>query len=367
MRRTAAAASTGVAWGSASDGLSGPDGCAGSGCAVSGCAGSTAVRARRRCEPRRLCGSGRVSDRGCAASGGAVGPGPYAHRVRIDLHTHSTASDGTDTPAELVREAKAASLDVVALTDHDTAAGWAEAAAALPVGLTLVPGTEFSCAWFGPNGARVGLHLLGYLYDPDDEELQAERRRLRESRRGRGQAIVNNLRADGIPVTWERVAELAGDGAVGRPHIGQALVEAGVVGSLDEAFADLLSSRSKYYVRKADVDVFVALRLINAAGGVTAFAHPLARRRGTVVGDEVIADMAAAGLGGIEVDHPDHSFADRAHLSDVAANLGLIPLGSSDYHGRNKAVRLGACTTSPKAYADLLARNTASSPIVFTT
>jgi 3',5'-nucleoside bisphosphate phosphatase len=362
--------------------LCGSDGCAVSGCAVSGCAGPTAVQSRAA--RSRAVGSravrtptavpataamrfGPVPDRGCAASSGPVGPGPYAHRVRIDLHTHSTASDGTDTPAQLIRRAKAAGLDVVALTDHDTAAGWAEAAAALPAGLTLVPGTEFSCAWFGPNGARVGLHLLGYLYDPDDEELQAERRRLRQSRRGRGQAIVNNLRADDIPVTWERVAELAGDGTVGRPHIGQALVEAGVVSSLDEAFANLLSSRSRYYVRKADMDVFVALRLINAAGGVTAFAHPLARRRGPVVGDEVIADMAAAGLDGIEVDHPDHSFADRAHLSDVAANVGLIRLGSSDYHGRNKAVRLGACTTSPETYADLLARNTASSPIVFTT
>ena len=320
------------------------------------------------CAGLRLCGvAPRACPTGCAASGCALCGSPYSRRVRIDLHTHSTASDGTDTPAELVGQAKAAGLDVVAITDHDTAAGWAEAAAALPTGLTLVPGTEFSCAWFGANGARIGLHLLGYLYDPDDEELQSERRRLRESRRGRGQAIVNNLRADGIPVTWERVAELAGDGSVGRPHIGQALVEAGVVGSVDEAFADLLSSRSKYYVRKADMDVFDALRLINAAGGVTAFAHPLARRRGTVVGDEVIADMAAAGLDGLEVDHPDHSLADRAHLSGLAANLGLIPLGSSDYHGRNKAVRMGACTTSPDAYTDLLARNTASSPIVSTT
>ena len=278
-----------------------------------------------------LCGpDGGTGPDGCGPRGGAVRAGSrpgYAglgrSRSVLVQYAHRVRSTCIPTPPRLIArtrrrnssEAKAASLDVVALTDHDTAAGWAEAAAALPVGLTLVPGTEFSCAWFGPNGARVGLHLLGYLYDPDDEELQAERRRLRESRRGRGQAIVNNLRADGIPVTWERVAELAGDGTVGRPHIGQALVEAGVVGSLDEAFADLLSSRSKYYVRKADMDVFVALRLINAAGGVTAFAHPLARRRGTVVGDEVIADMAAAGLDGIEVDHPDHSFADRAHLS----------------------------------------------------
>ena len=332
------------------------------GCVVWRSWGFTQSRLLRGCRA-----SGHLSDGTPAAAGYSVGLSPYSRRVRIDLHTNSTASDGTDTPAELVGHAKAAGLDVIAITDHDTAAGWAEAAAALPAGLTLVPGTEFSCAWFGADGARIGLHLLGYLYDADDEELQSERRRLRESRRGRGQAIVNNLHADGIPITWERVAELAGNGAVGRPHIGQALVEAGVVGSVDEAFADLLSSRSRYYVRKADMDVFVALRLINAARGVTAFAHPLARRRGTVVGDEVIADMAAAGLHGIEVDHPDHSFADRDHLSGLAADLGLIPLGSSDYHGRNKAVRLGTCTTSPEAFAELLARNTASSPIVSTT
>jgi hypothetical protein len=284
--------------------------------------------------------------------------------VRIDLHTHSTASDGTDTPAELVERAKEAGLDVVAITDHDTTAGWAEAAGALPTGLTLVRGTEFSCAWFGAGGARVGLHLLGYLYDPDDEALRSERSRLRESRRGRARAIVENLSADGIPITWERVAELAEDATVGRPHIGQALIQAGVVGSIDEAFADLLASGSRYYVRKADMDVFDAVRLITAAGGVTAFAHPLARRRGVVVGDEVIADLAAVGLVGLEVDHPDHSPADRAHLLGLSAELGLVPLGSSDYHGRNKAIQLGACTTSPEAYAALLARNTVTSPIV---
>jgi predicted metal-dependent phosphoesterase TrpH len=287
--------------------------------------------------------------------------------MRIDLHTHSTASDGTDTPAELVQRAKDAGLDVVAITDHDTTAGWAEAAEALPTALTLVPGTEFSCAWFGGDGVRIGLHLLGYLYDPDDEALRSERSRLRQSRRGRGAAIVRNLSADGIPITWERVAQLAGDGSVGRPHIGQALVEAGVVGSIDEAFADLLSSRSKYYVRKADMDVFEAVRLITAAGGVTVFAHPLARRRGAVVGDEVIVDLAAVGLAGVEVDHPDHTAADRAHLSGLTAELGLIPLGSSDYHGRNKAIGLAACTTSPEAYAALLARNTGTSPIVSST
>lgn len=284
--------------------------------------------------------------------------------MRIDLHTHSSASDGTDTPAELVRRARDAGLDVVALTDHDTAGGWAQATEGLMPGLTLIPGTEFSCAWFGPDGTRIGLHLLGYLYDATDRALRDERARLRESRLSRGQAIVANLAADGVPVTWQRVTELANGGAVGRPHIGRALVEAGVVGSVDEAFAQLLSSSGKYYVRKADMDVFDAVRLITAAGGVTVFAHPLARRRGRVVGLDVIARLAAAGLIGIEVDHPDHAPADRTLLAGLAADLDLVPTGSSDYHGANKATPLGACTTDPEAYAALLARNTAAVPIV---
>jgi 3',5'-nucleoside bisphosphate phosphatase len=284
--------------------------------------------------------------------------------VRIDLHTHSTASDGTDTPAELVRHARDTGLDVVAITDHDTTGGWAEATEALMPGLTLVPGTEFSCAWFGPDATRIGLHLLGYLYDANDAALRDERARLRESRRSRGQAIVANLAADGVPITWQRVTELADGGAVGRPHIARALVEAGVVGSVDEAFGHLLSSRSKYYVRKADMDVFDAVRLITAAGGTTVFAHPLARRRGRVVGVDVIAELAAAGLTGIEVEHPDHAAADRVLLAGLAADLGLVPTGSSDYHGANKATPLGACTTDPDAYAALLARNTGAVPIV---
>lgn len=284
--------------------------------------------------------------------------------MRIDLHTHSTASDGTDTPTELVRRAAAAELDVLAITDHDTTSGWAEAAEALPAGLTLVPGAEFSCAWFGGDGRRVGLHLLGYLFDPNDVALRAERQRLRDDRRGRGRAIVDNLAADGIPITWDRVAALAGDGSVGRPHIGRALVEAGVVPSVDAAFADLLSSRSKYYVRKADMDVFEAVRLIAAAGGITVFAHPFARRRGPVVGADVIAELAGAGLIGIEVDHPDHSADDRAYLAALAVELDLVPTGSSDYHGRNKLTPLGAGTTSPAAYTALIARNTAASPLV---
>lgn len=284
--------------------------------------------------------------------------------MRIDLHTHTTASDGTDTPAELVAKAASAGLDVLAVTDHDTTAGWAEAAAARPDGLVIVPGAEISCVYVDEvSSRRISLHLLGYLFDPDDAALRSERARLRESRRNRGRAMVANLQADGVPVTWERVSEFAAGGAVGRPHIGRALVEAGVAPDVSTAFATHLSSRSKYYVRKADADVFDALRLIRGAGGLVVFAHPLARRRGPVVSDDVIASMAEAGLVGLEVDHPDHDADDRAHAARLADELGLIATGSSDYHGTNKSTRLGECTTDPDAYERLLALPAARRPV----
>jgi 3',5'-nucleoside bisphosphate phosphatase len=284
-------------------------------------------------------------------------------RVVIDLHTHSTASDGTDSPSELVRHAAAVGVGVLGITDHDTTAGWTEATAALPPGMTLVPGTEFSCAWYSGD-RRISLHLLGYLFDRDAPGLRAERARLREDRQRRGRAIVERMVADSVPVSWDRVAQLADTGVVGRPHIGRVLVENGVVGSVDEAFATLLNSASRYYVRKADTDVFDAIRLLRAAAGIPVFAHPRARRRGRVVADDVIAAMAAAGLVGIEVDHPDHSPEDRDQLRGLARELDLVMTGSSDYHGTNKRTPLAACTTDPAALAALLDRNTARRPIV---
>ena len=275
--------------------------------------------------------------------------------MRIDLHTHSAASDGTDPPAELMAAAARAGLDVIAITDHDTTAGWDDAVANCPPGLTLIRGTEFSCVHIDPAGRRISLHLLGYLYDREDEQLRAERRRLRESRLRRGRQMVENMAADGVPITWAQVRDLAGGGPVGRPHIGRALVIAGVVPDVDTAFRDLLSSRRPYYVRKADTDVFTAIRMIRAAGGLPVFAHPLARRRGPVVDADTIAAMARAGLVGLEVDHPDQDAVDRAEAAALARELGLVGTGSSDYHGLNKTTPLAACQTDPDAYAALLA------------
>jgi predicted metal-dependent phosphoesterase TrpH len=283
--------------------------------------------------------------------------------MRIDLHTHSTASDGTDTPAALMAAAAGAGLDVVAITDHDTTAGWAEALAARPTGLTVVPGVEFSCVHHEPDGRPISLHLLAYLVDPDDVAIQAEWGRLRESRRTRGRAMVEHLEADGYPISWEQVSALAAGGAVGRPHIGRALVDSGVVPDVDSAFRDLLSSRRPYYVRKADTDVFAAIRLVRDAGGRPVFAHPIARRRGPVGPDAAVAAMAAAGLVGLEVDHPDHDADDRAHAAGLARDLGLVGTGSSDYHGRNKPTAIGARLTTDDAYEQLMARPTAIRPV----
>jgi predicted metal-dependent phosphoesterase TrpH len=274
----------------------------------------------------------------------------------IDLHAHTTASDGSDTPAELIRNAAAAGVHTLAITDHDTTGGWDEAIAAveqLEVPFTLIRGTEFSCI-HDSDGGRISLHLLGYLFDPEAEALKAERARMRESRLGRGEAIVEALVAAGYPISWQQVIEIAGGGAVGRPHIGQALMQAGVVDSVTDAFAHLLSSSSPYYVPKREMPVLLAIELIRQAGGVPVIAHPWARKRGRILDEAALRSLVAPGLLGIEVDHPDHEAADRARLAGLSAELGLFCTGSSDYHGTRKAVRLGAETTSPEALQRLI-------------
>ncbi|MER5359885.1 PHP domain-containing protein [Streptomyces sp. NPDC002785] len=279
--------------------------------------------------------------------------------MRIDLHTHSTASDGTDTPAELVRNAAAAGLDIVALTDHDTVRGHTEAIAALPEGLTLVTGAELSCRTDG-----VSLHILAYLFDPDEPQLARERELVRDDRVPRARTMVGKLQALGVPIEWEQVARIAGDGSVGRPHIATALVELGVVETVSDAFTpQWLANGGRAYAEKHELDPFEAIRLVKAAGGVTVFAHPLAVKRGAVVPESSIARLAAAGLDGIEVDHMDHDEPTRAKLRGLARELGLLTTGSSDYHGSRKTVGLGECTTDPEIYGEITRRATGAFPV----
>jgi 3',5'-nucleoside bisphosphate phosphatase len=282
--------------------------------------------------------------------------------MRIDLHTHSSVSDGTESPAELLATAQAAGIDVVALTDHDTTAGWKVAEAARPPGLTVVPGMELSCRWYPSDQPPISVHVLAYLFDPLHPGFAAERVRLRDERLGRGERIVAALASAGYPVEWAQIVERSNGGVVGRPHIARALVEAGAVPSVDDAFATLLHPRSPYYVAKIDTDVREGIALVRAAGGVPVFAHGLAVKRGRIVGDDAIVAMAEAGLLGLEVDHPDHAEADRAHLRGLAADLGLITTGSSDYHGANKTTPIGACTTDPAQFEAILAAGTGSAP-----
>ncbi|MFJ3708840.1 PHP domain-containing protein [Streptomyces sp. NPDC090053] len=279
--------------------------------------------------------------------------------MRIDLHTHSTASDGTDTPAELVRNAAAAGLDVVALTDHDSTRGHAEAIAALPAGLTLVTGAELSCRIDG-----IGLHMLAYLFDPTEPEFLRERELVRDDRVPRARTMVEKLQGLGVPITWEQVARIAGDASIGRPHVATALVELGVVDTVSDAFTpEWLADGGRAYAEKHELDPFTAIRLVKQAGGVTVFAHPQAVKRGRVVPESVVADLAARGLDGIEVDHMDHDEPTRARLRVLADELGLLATGSSDYHGSRKFVELGACTTHPEVYGEITRRATGAFPV----
>ncbi len=283
--------------------------------------------------------------------------------VRIDLHAHTTASDGTTAPRALVDEAVAAGLDVVAITDHDTTAGWAEAteaALSAPRPLSLVRGMEWSCeARAEPAGTekdgRVSVHLLCYLFDPEDPAIVAETERLRGERARRLRVMAERMATDGLPVDVD--ALFADPGRVpGRPHLARVLVDHGVAESMQAAFAGPLSKDSPYYERKSDTPVEDAVRAVTAAGGVTVIAHPRARSRGALMDMAQIVELAESGLAGVEADHLDHDVDDRAYLRDLATRAGLVATGSSDFHGANKTVRLGAELTAPDQYAALVQR-----------
>jgi predicted metal-dependent phosphoesterase TrpH len=270
--------------------------------------------------------------------------------MRADLHVHSSASDGTDPPAEVMRRAALAGLDVVALTDHDTVAGHAEArAAAGPV--ILLPGMELSCRLDGRS-----LHMLAYVFDPDQPDLAAELTRIRYDRVLRARAMVDRLAGLGVNVSWEQVAAIAGQAVVGRPHIARAMADSGAIAAPREAFTrDWIADGGRAYVGRYALDPVRAIGLVREAGGVTVLAHPRAGRD-TWVTNEQITRLAAVGLAGLEVSHPDQSDAERARLIALAHDLDLVATGGSDDHGSLTGYRLGGETTSAGAYQDLLSR-----------
>jgi len=280
--------------------------------------------------------------------------------MRADLHVHSSASDGTDPPAEVMRRAAQAGLDVVALTDHDTVAGHAEARQALAGSvlagsgdhsLALLPGMELSCRLDGRS-----LHLLAYLFDPGQPELAAELSRIRGDRVLRARAMVDRLAGLGVDISWEQVAAIAGPAVVGRPHIARAMAASGAVASPRAAFTrDWIADGGRAYVGRYALDPVRAIGLVRAAGGVTVLAHPRAGRD-TLVSDEQIAGLAAAGLAGLEVFHPDQSGTERAGLLALAHDLALVATAGSDDHGSLTGHRIGAETVGAEAYRALLAR-----------
>lgn len=260
----------------------------------------------------------------------------------IDLHTHTTCSDGTDTPFTLVKKALAAGITTLAITDHDSTAGWAEAVTAIQPQIELVLGAEVSC--LTPDG--ISVHMLGLLFDGANQAMQQMLADSRDTRLPRMRKMVELLRADGINISIDDVYRATPEGAtLGRPHLADALVSNGVVANRDEAFLELLSNDSKYYVTHAAPTPEDAIRAIRKSGGVAVIAHPFASRRGQTITAATFANLVTAGLNGIEVHHRDQNAHEQETLMAIATELDLVMTGSSDYHGTGKLNELAENTT----------------------
>ena len=265
-----------------------------------------------------------------------------------DLHTHSTCSDGTQTPTENVKLAIDRGVMGLGVTDHDTTEGLDEATVAAGSDLDVIPGIEFSSEYEGAS-----LHVLAYWIDPANPPLRDELKRLTDTRFRRGELMVEKLHELGYEISFDRVREIAGDDLIARPHIAQAMVEAGIVAQEKEAFDRFISDGGIAYVPKHALHPLDALRLIHGAGGVCVLAHPGMWKGEGAVPDDLIEAMAEGGMGGLEVAHPDHDDAQRTYYRDLAARLNLVATGSSDCHGARYGFRLG-CETTPAELVDEL-------------
>lgn len=278
----------------------------------------------------------------------------------IDLHTHSSVSDGTESPGQLIAAAIEAGVTTVALTDHDSTAGWAEAfAAAAGTGLTVIPGMELSTN-YGP----ASVHMLAYLFNPLDGGVVAETARIRDGRLHRAERIVEKVGED-YDLTWDDVLAQSSDGGtLGRPHIADALVAKGHVGSREEAFESILDWQGPYYEKYYAPSPLVGVRMIVAAGGVPVLAHPATRGRYRVIEEHAIAELVDAGLAGLEIHHRDNTADGKLRLFELAERYDLFVTGSSDYHGEGKPNRLAENTTSPESLERIVAASSGTIPFL---
>ena len=268
----------------------------------------------------------------------------------IDLHTHTTCSDGTDSPRELVNKAIVKGLEVLGITDHDTTTGWEEASQTLRGSLKLALGAEISCL----TNDGVSVHMLGLLFDPLHAEMQQVLEETRDGRLPRMRKMIEKMRAEGMDISIDDVEKAMPDGAtMGRPHLADALVAKKIVKSRDEAFIELLHNDSRFYVSHAAPTPADAIALIRRAGGVAVIAHPFTSHRGQILKAEDFAELVAAGLNGIEVDHRDQNPDERAMLRVIARELDLVITGSSDYHGTGKLNSLAENHTSKEQWEKL--------------
>ena len=276
----------------------------------------------------------------------------------IDMHTHSSVSDGTESPRDLVRSAAAAGLGTVALTDHDSTAGWHDAGEeGLRIGVSVIPGMELST-----RIDRKSIHVLGYLFDPENSDLLSETQRIREGRISRAQDMVEKIAKD-YDINWDDVLAQASEGAtVGRPHIADALVAKGLVADRSEAFAGILNWRSGYVRPHYAPHPLDGVRLIRAAGGVPVLAHPATNPHGAVIPETELRTLVDAGLFGVELEHRENLPVGREALRALAHRYGLAITGSSDYHGSGKPNRLGENTTAPEVLDQIIHESSGSAP-----
>lgn len=275
--------------------------------------------------------------------------------LTADLHTHTRFSDGTDSPQELLAAARAAGLTTVGLTDHDTADGWDEASEHVCRGMRVLPGAEFSTKHPADDGSLVSVHLLGYLFDREHPAIVAEWQRIVDERTNRGTRIVESLVAAGYPISIDQVREKAGRSNIGRPHIARALIDAGVIETVGEAFDGILEDGGPHHVALRSTSLVGGIEMIVAAGGVPVIAHPRARAAARLLTADVLESLVGAGLAGLEIRHPDHDDAARSELAGIASDLGLFQTGSSDYHGRNKTLRIGQERTDDVVVEQIIA------------